>query len=144
MILIRTFGGFDVKDIAVCLEHVDFLNTSERLNGQLLQSSLQLRVFATGDSALRLLHYLAAWSTLTTCAHSALQLGELFLINNHSSVQRSFVRTRKMNLLCACLALTARLILASSPSCVFLLVSSTQVLQGKFNKRITAAEPIIT
>jgi len=144
MILIRTFGGFDVKDIAVCLEHVDFLNTSERLNGQLLQSSLQLGVFATGDSTLRLLHHLAAWSTLTTCAHSALQLGELFLINNHSSVQRSFVRTRKMNLLCACLALTARLILASSPSCVFLLVSSTQVLQGKFNKRITAAEPIIT
>ena len=144
MILIRTFGGFDVKDIAVCLEHVDFLNTSERLNGQLLQSSLQLRVFATGDSALRLLHYLAAWSTLTTCAHSTLQLRELFLINNHNNDQRSFVGTRKMNSLCACLALTARLILASLPSCVFLLVSSTLGLQGKLNSRIAAAEPIVT
>lgn len=46
-IIQRTTGNSKVDDLAVFLEHVDFLNTAKGLDTQLLQSSLEFAVVTT-------------------------------------------------------------------------------------------------
>ena len=73
-----------MQHVAVLLEHVDLLNTSNRLHSQFLQGTLELGVLTTSNSTLGLLDNLAAGRTLATGTGSSLQLSELLLINDHS------------------------------------------------------------
>lgn len=60
-----TFGCREVQDIAVLPEHVDFLNTRNGLDVQLLQRSLELLVILS-TGRFRFPHDLAAHSPLST------------------------------------------------------------------------------
>ena len=60
----RTFGRAEVEDVAVLAEHVDLLNTRNRLDVELLERRAQLLVVTAGR--LGLVHDLAAHRALST------------------------------------------------------------------------------
>jgi hypothetical protein len=61
-----TLGPSEMQNVAILLEHVDLLDTSDGLDVHLLQSGLQLPVIARSGSS-GLLDLLSSGSSLTTC-----------------------------------------------------------------------------